>query len=204
MEVDHHDNQAQHELDTTQADQSLDMPAAPIPPASALDFSLSTGVVVLLKRTGLLSSAPTSTASASTSTSTSTSVLSHANSQTGWLPLLPLADAHLLLSCVPSSLLTANLPITSIAPAPATSATRVRLLDTLARLALEPSLTMEVMFAFRAVASVLWGRWLEMLGFDAGEGAWREGGEREGERGAVEKVLAAFVRLLPVFENAFP
>lgn len=193
MEVDLQPSQAQQELDTLQDGTLLDAPAAPVQLASALDFDLSRGVVILLKRTGLLSG-PT----------TSSSGLSHANSQTGWLPLLPLADAHFLLSCVPAALLTEDLPISSVAPAAASSATRARLLDTLARLALEQSLTIEVMFAFRAVASVLWGRWLEMLGFDAIEGAWREGDEREGERAAVEKVIAAFVRLLPVFENAFP
>lgn len=157
------------------------------------DFNLSHAVLLLLKAIGLIPS---------TSTTASSSALNqHNDSQSGWLPLLPTADAVFLLSTIPAALRPAlNVAVPT---SPATPATRRQLVETLSRLALEPSLTMEVMMRFRPLTPVLWGRWLEMLGID-GEGAWREGDAREGEQAAVEKVLAAMVRVLPVFENVFP
>lgn len=176
---------------------SIDQESTPIKVETLSDFDLSDGVLLLLKRIGLV---PCSVDEVHVPTSTS--VLSNkTHTQTGWLPLLPTADAAFLLSTLPPCL-RPKTPFT-IATAPATSATRRHLIDTLARLALEPSLTMEIMMRFRPLSPVLWGKWLEMLGLD-GEGAWREGEEREGERAAVDKVLSAMVRVLAVFENVFP
>jgi hypothetical protein len=121
----------------------------------------------------------------------------------GSLPLISQADAVVLLSALPSSLLPSPCPY-PISASPATPAARRLLLDTVARLSLEPSLTMEVMRCFRVLAPHLWGRWLEMLGFEGG--AWRgnDTEEVEGERAAVEKVYTACVRLLGVFDNIMP
>jgi len=167
-------------------------------PDTLTDFSLGDGVLLLLKRTGIVG---WSVEVANLGTTTS-ALNPSTHSQTGWLPLIPTADAAFLLSTVPPSLRPDSLPF-AVPTAPATSATRRQLIDTLARLALEPSLTMEVTMRFRPLSPVLWGKWLEMLGLDA-EGAWRDGDERDGERAAVEKVFTAMVRVLGVFENVFP
>ncbi len=175
-----------------------ELSTAPVKIDTVADLNLAHAVLLLLKRTGLV---PWSLEE--DNIPTSTSVLNpNTHSQTGWLPLLPTADASFLLSTIPPSLRPGSVPF-AVPTAPATSPTRRQLIDTLARLALEPSLTMEIMMRFRPLSPVLWGRWLEMLGLDS-EGAWREGDEREGERAAVEKVLGAMVRVLGVFENVFP
>ena len=176
-------------------DDTLELLAASTKIETLADFNLAHGVLLLLKRTGLV---PWSIDESAIPASTSV-LNANTHSQTGWLPLLPTADAAFLLSTIPPSLRPATLPFV----VPTTPATRRQLIDTLARLALEPSLTMEVMMRFRPLSPVLWGRWLEMLGLD-GEGEWREGEERGGERAAVEKVLGAMARVLGVFENVFP
>lgn len=160
-----------------------------------LSFNLSAATLLFLQRLGAL---PSAHVEQDTTVQNKSSY-----STTQWTPLIPLADLQLLLSTLPTSLLPADLPF-AIAPAPQSASTRQAVLDTLARLALEPSLTMEIMRRYRPLSVHLWGRWLEMLGFSA-EGEWRsDGQEVEGERVAVEKVYRAMVACVAVYDNIFP
>ncbi|KAK4705526.1 midasin, partial [Phenoliferia sp. Uapishka_3] len=163
----------------------------------ALNFDIAKATFCLLAHAGIFNTSP--------------SIESPANqrsySSLQWRPLIPTADAITLLAAVPTTLLPLNhLPFAVPPPRPS-SQTRRHLLDTIARLALEPPLTLEVMRRFRPLNAHLWGRWLEMLGLDAA-GEWRaaneDGSEAEGERQAVGKVFKAMVEVLPVFENVFP
>ncbi|BGP16616.1 hypothetical protein JCM10213_000468 [Rhodosporidiobolus nylandii] len=171
---------------------------APTPPAP-LDINLATRTARLLERLSVLRT---------TTTPDRTSVIrKEAHSTQHWTPLIPLPDLVLLLSVIPSAQLPQNLPF-AVSTAPATPATRAQLLDTLARLALEPSLTVEVLSTFRPVAVTLLGRWIELLGLDD-EGSWRAGEpgieQAQGEKDAVEKVWRAVVRVLPIMgEEAMP
>lgn len=174
-------------------------PPPPSPSPSPLDTDLATRTATLLNRLSVLSSTP--------ATSPTTLINSEHHATEQWIPLIPLADLSLLLSVIPTAQLPSNLPF-AVAPASATPATRAHLLDTLARLALEPSLTVEVVSAFRPVAVALVGRWIELLGL-SDEGRWRQGDagveQAAGERDAVEKVWRAVVRVLPIMnEEAMP
>lgn len=167
--------------------------------AATLDFALPSATFLFLQRIGIIPSTNSELNNAYASTYFS----KEAHSTVGPKPLVPAADAILLLSTLPPSLLPSDLPY-PVTPAPPTPATRRALLDALARLALEPSLTVEVMRRYRPLSVHLWGRWLEMLGLDAA-GEWcKDGEEKEGERVAVEKVFRAMVRVLGVYENVFP
>ncbi|GAA5872063.1 hypothetical protein JCM8547_003087 [Rhodosporidiobolus lusitaniae] len=176
-----------------------DSPAAPSPPRaptliSPLELDLAHRTSKLLERLGVLST------TTSTSEQPATVINPLAHSTQHWIPLVPLADLTLLLSAIPPSQLPSNLPfvVQSAAPSPAT---RLQILDTLARLALEPSLTVEVISLFRPLAAALVGRWVDLLGF-SDEGRWREGEvgveQAPGEKDAVEKVWRAIVRVLPL------
>lgn len=165
-----------------------DSPAAPAP----LDFNLSAATLLFLRQLGAL-------ATVQHHPPTTVQNKLH-NSTTTWLPLIPFEDLKLLLATIPRQLLPADLPFAVPGKAPP----RVALLDTLARLALEPSLTAEIMRRYRPLSVHLWGRWLDMLGFSI-EGEWRsDGQEVVGEREAVEKVYRAMVALVPVYDNIFP
>ncbi|KAI5480555.1 hypothetical protein MNV49_000251, partial [Pseudohyphozyma bogoriensis] len=187
--------------DTDLHDSPIEAPQPPTP--SPFSFKLDEAVFVLVQRLGLVPS--TSPAVATAYDSPAIDYTTNASEQ--WRPLIPIHDALVLLAAVPAALRPPQLrPAPALAPSPKT---RQDLLDALARLALEPSLTMEIMRRFRPLAVHLWGRWLEMLGLDAsGEWSRPEGmhvdGERQGEREAVEKVYRAMVAVLSVFENVFP
>ncbi|GAA6035232.1 hypothetical protein NBRC10512_006266 [Rhodotorula toruloides] len=129
---------------------------------------------------------------------------------TEWTPLIPAADLSLLLGVTA----TVTSPDDSlsvpgyVAPAAATAETRTQLLDILARLALNPALTVEVLTHFRPVAAAIVGRWFELLGLDD-EGKWRSGEAgvemAQGEMDAVDKVWKALVRAFPLLgQEAFP
>ncbi|BGP02385.1 AAA ATPase midasin [Rhodotorula toruloides] len=129
---------------------------------------------------------------------------------TEWTPLIPAEDLSLLLSVtatVSSPDDSLNVP-SHVEPAAVTAETRTQLLDTLARLALNPALTVEVLTHFRPVAAAIIGRWFELLGFDD-EGKWRNGEVgvemAQGEMDAVDKVWKALVRAFPLMgQEAFP
>ncbi|GAA5820590.1 hypothetical protein JCM11251_003065 [Rhodosporidiobolus azoricus] len=169
------------------------------PTTSALEINLSARVVKLLERLGVITSSSTPTEDSPATKS----VITDAYSTTQWTPLIPLSDLVLLLSCIPAARLPAELPF-AIESASPTPATRSALLDTLARLALEPALMIEIITLFRPVAVVLVGRWVELLGLSE-EGKWREGEpgveKAPGEKDAVEKVWIALVRALPLMHD---
>ncbi|BGP25033.1 midasin [Rhodotorula toruloides] len=129
---------------------------------------------------------------------------------TDWKPLISTADLSLLLSVTA----TVAMPDDSLSvpgdvdPASATAVTRTHLLDALARLALNPSLTIEVLTHFRPIAAAIVGKWFELLGLDD-EGEWRNGEAgvemAQGELDAVDKVWKALVRAFPLMgQEAFP
>lgn len=129
---------------------------------------------------------------------------------TEWTPLIPAADLSLLLgvtATVTSPDDSLNVP-GHVEPAAATAETRTQLLDTLARLALNPALTVEILTHVRPVAAAIVGRWFELLGLDD-EGKWRKGEDgvemAQGEMDAVDKVWKALVRAFPLLgQEAFP
>jgi midasin len=179
-----------------QGEPELPLPTAQLQPEpQPLSFNLSAATLLFLQTLGALpSTRPEQDV---------TLQMKSAYSTTQWVPLLPLADLQLLLSTLPTSLLPADLPF-AVQSARQSAGTRQAVLDTLARLALEPSLTMEIMRRYTPLSVHLWGRWLEMLGFSA-EGEWRsDGQEVEGERVAVEKVYRAMVACVAVYDNIFP
>ncbi|BGP32484.1 AAA ATPase midasin [Rhodotorula toruloides] len=129
---------------------------------------------------------------------------------TEWTPLIPDADLSLLLGVTATvSSLSDSLSVPGhVEPAAATAETRTQLLDTLARLALNPALTVEILTHFRPVAAAVVGRWFELLGLDD-EGKWRKGEYgvemAHGEMDAVDKVWKALVRAFPLMgQEAFP
>lgn len=163
--------------------------------SDALDFAVAKPTWLLLVHAGAInSSSPLPTSQNS----------QPAYSTLEWRPLIPSPDLAILLAAVPPKLRPTDLPFAISEPQSSPQA-RQQLLDTVARLALEPPLTLEVMRRFRPINPHLWGRWLEMLGLDAA-GEWRaqDSIEVDGERNAVEKVFTAMVSILPVFENVFP
>ncbi|GAA6044164.1 hypothetical protein JCM8097_003730 [Rhodosporidiobolus ruineniae] len=171
-------------------------PSSPPPlptPSSPLECDLSQRVAKLLEHLAVLTT--------DTTTSTPPSLIRpEAHSSQQWLPLIALPDLVVLLSALPQAQLPQNLPF-AVTPAAATPAARSQLLDTLARLALEPALTVEVISTFRPLAVALVGRWVELLGL-SDEGQWREGEpgveQAQGEKDAVDKVWRAIVRVLPL------
>ena len=183
------------DVEVTLAEQLLQPTTTTTTLPSPLDFQLPAATYLFLQRIGIIPSTNSELKGTNSNNSENHATLSAK-------PLIPAADAILLLSTLPSSLLPTDLPY-PVTPASPSPVTRRALLSTLARLALEPSLTVEVMRRYRPLSVLLWGRWLEMLGLDA-TGEWRKDGEeKEGERIAVEKVFRALVRVLGVHENVF-
>lgn len=166
---------------------------------TALNFPLSTATYLFLQRLGVLP-----TTSTTLHTAYHSKHLKHeAYTTITSIPLIATADIILLLSVLPTTLLPSDLPY-AIPATQSTATTRTNLLNTLARLALEPSLTMEIMRRYKPLNAHLWGRMLEMLGLND-EGEWREGETAAaGEREAVERVYRAMVRVLGAFTNVFP
>ena len=183
------------QVDEPDVDAEGVVPVGPTTAPCALAFDLGKATFSVLQHAGLFN------------TTESSQLLAHAPaySTLAWRPLIPTSDALTLLAAVPAALVPVGRVPFAIPPARPTNEARQLLLDTVARLALEQSLTLEVMRRFRPLNAHLWGRWLEMLGLDAA-GEWRahDSIEAEGEREAVEKVLRAMVEVLPVFENVFP
>ena len=177
----------------------------PLPLSTPLDFDLPRATFLFLQQIGI-------------SSSTTTVQQAHRSSllredyQSTLVrrPLVNINDATLLLSIIPNSLL--DLHFAAPKPPSPTAATRTRLLDTLARLALEPSLTLPVMRRYRPFAMHFWGKWLEMLGADVTTGQFRQRSEEEmvtdeqleQERLGVHKVYRAMISVMSVFENCFP
>lgn len=127
--------------------------------------------------------------------------------QLAWRPLVPLADLSSLVAVIAPEQRPAELPF-HVEANPEAPETRARLLEAVARLALDPALTIEVLVAFRPVATALVGRWIEALGL-SDEGKWRDGEfgveMAAGERVAVTKVYRAVVRALPLLgEQVMP
>ncbi|GAA5875503.1 hypothetical protein JCM3774_003651 [Rhodotorula dairenensis] len=119
-----------------------------------------------------------------------------------WRPLVPIDDLSSLIAVIdpyqrPQGFLPAQ---TALSQSPQQA--RHNLIEALARLALDPALTAEVVIAFRPVAIALVGRWFEALGLTE-QGTWRQGQPgvemAPGERDAVVKVWRAVVRALPIF-----
>lgn len=163
---------------------------------SALDFNLSVATFCWLTEIGALPS------SVQHFHQHQTLQNKDAHSHMLWLPLIPTTDLKTLAGAVPRQLLPREL-----ADMATTTPSRMKVLSTIARLSLEPSLTLSVTRRFRPLAPHFWGTWLDMLGFADGE--WKrdggdDGAEREGERAAVEKVYFALIRVLPAFDNVFP
>jgi midasin len=157
----------------------------------ACDFNLALATFTLLEQAGCIPSITTSTNKQSSHSLQDKTAHSHEL----WLPLISTADFQVLLAAIPVQFRSGH--------SSAQNVTKSQLLDTVARLALEPSLTLHIMRQFKPVSPHLWGRWLEMLGFTNGE--WPEDSsiERTGELEAIEKVYLAMVRILPVFDNIF-
>lgn len=165
---------------------------------SALDWDLVRSTHLLLQQVGILPSTTTAVPSAVLYDATYTHVVAH--------PLIPHNDIVLLLSILPVNLLPASLPFTLPAMSPSTpSHLRQRVLDTLARLSLEPSLTLPILSQFRPLAAHLFGRWLEMLHIDSATGEFPEqNGPSDAALAGIDKVMRAMTRILSVFENVYP
>ena len=120
--------------------------------------------------------------------------------QLGWKPLVPIDDLSSLIAVIDFQHRPTGLPV-QINESLTVQQTRRNLLEALARLALDPALTAEVIIAFRPIAVALVGRWIEALGLGE-EGQWRQGQPgvemAAGERDAVNKVWRAIVRSLPI------
>ncbi|BGP48616.1 AAA ATPase midasin [Rhodotorula kratochvilovae] len=164
--------------------------APPLRDETALECNLASRALALLHRLGVTQGLTPST--------TSTIKPDAPAATLAWTPLVPLADLSLLLALVPAEHRPAQLQVAPLEP---TSESRTRTLDTLARLALEPALTVDVLAHFRPLAVALVGRWFDLLGL-ADDGRWRDGQPGQeaarGERDAVEKVWTAVVRALPL------
>ncbi|GAA6026009.1 hypothetical protein JCM8202_000005 [Rhodotorula sphaerocarpa] len=124
-----------------------------------------------------------------------------------WRPLVPIADLSSLIAAIDPALRPADMPF-HVEADPDAPETRARLLDSVARLALDPALTAEVILAFHPIALALIGRWCVALGL-SDEGRWRDGEAgvemAAGERDAVVKVYRAIVRSLPIIgEQVMP
>lgn len=184
------------EVDITTIDQPT-----PLIQTNALNFDLTTAIYLLFLRIGLFS---TTNKELIKESYKSKNINEDTNSKIERIPLIPIIDAKLLLSILPSTLLPKDLNLNIIKSNP-NKVTRQSILDTLAKLALEPALTLEISRRFRPLGPHFWGRWLEMLGL-TDEGEWKisTNGEAQGERLAIEKVYIAMIKVLPVFENVFP
>ncbi|GAA5843645.1 hypothetical protein JCM9279_000821 [Rhodotorula babjevae] len=180
-------------------------PAAAPPLDSPLETNLAHRTHALLHRLGCATTAPTAVPASLIKPDAPATHLA-------WTPLVPLADlsslAHLLtLDARAASPHLEHLASQLSAPTNSTEA-RTRTLDTLARLALEPALTVEVLAHYRPLAVVLVGRWFDLLGL-TDTGSWRTGEPgleaAPGERDAVDKVWSALVRALPLLgDDAMP
>ena len=177
----------------------------PLPLSTPLDFDLARATFLFLQQIGIVSST-----TAVQQAHRSSLLREDHQSTLVRRPLVNINDATLLLSIIPNSLL--DLPFAAPKPPLPTAATRSRLLDTLARLALEPSLTLPVMRRYRPLAMHFWGKWLEMLGVDVTTGQFRQRNQEEmvtdeqleQERLGVQKVYRAMISVMSVFENCFP
>lgn len=127
---------------------------------------------------------------------------------TTWQPLVPIDDFVTLLGALSPSAVPPALQ-GQVAPLePHSAQSRSRIIDTVARLALEPSLTTTIASLFEPVSVQLWGRWLDLLGL-LPDGEWSSESSRPsspapGEQQAVERVYTAMIRVLPVFHSVFP
>ncbi|KAM0791302.1 hypothetical protein ACM66B_005774 [Microbotryomycetes sp. NB124-2] len=128
-------------------------------------------------------------------------------SHEAWVPLVAMDDVSALLSTLAPS----SVPTTLAAHArqlQSTTDDRRLVLDTVARLALQPSLTLVVASLFKPVSVHLWGRWLDMLGLTP-HGDWPASSTPDdatynSEKQAVESVYMAMIKVLPVFDSVFP
>ncbi|GJN90851.1 hypothetical protein Rhopal_003865-T1 [Rhodotorula paludigena] len=169
---------------------------APAAASSPLECNLAARTLALVQRLGLVQSEHTHAHSVIRPDAPASAEV--------FAPLVPLADLSLLLSVIPQHLVPATLPF-QVAPALSGASSRTRLVDTLARLALEPALTVEILSHFRPIAPALVGRWFDLLGL-ADDGSWRQGEagveSAPGERDAIDKVFRAVVRALPLLGDA--
>ncbi|GAA5896896.1 hypothetical protein JCM8208_007119 [Rhodotorula glutinis] len=129
-----------------------------------------------------------------------------------WTPLVPLADLSSLIALISHDARSTAPRLEHLAVDHSTlantSEARTRTLDTLARLALEPALTVEVLAHYRPLAVVLVAKWFDLLGL-TDTGSWRDGEPGQeaapGERDAVDKVWSALVRAFPLLgDDAMP
>lgn len=168
--------------------------------SSALEFDLRLATFTFLQQIGILPSSEVNlTRSSYINVDTYTTIQSYA--------LINSEDALTLLSILPFNLWP-ELPFQPSPPSSSTVITRGRVLDTLARLSLEPSLTLPILRRFRPLAPHFFGRWLEMLNVNLTTGEFtpspRQGYTVEQEIKLIEKVMRAMIRVLSVFENVFP
>ncbi|KPV75029.1 uncharacterized protein RHOBADRAFT_53933 [Rhodotorula graminis WP1] len=182
--------------------------AASPPPAahdSALECNLAHRTRAFLHRLGVATTAPAPAPA---------TLIKHDAPAThlAWTPLVPLSDLSSLAALITHDARAAAPLLEHLAIAHPTpgheSEARTRTLDTLARLALEPALTVEVLAHYRPLAVVLVGRWFDLLGL-TDTGSWRDGEPGHeaapGERDAVDKVWSALVRALPLLgDDAMP
>jgi hypothetical protein len=161
---------------------------------SPLDFNIPVATFLFLQQIGIIDS---------TISTIRPSLLSLESTVTS-VPLINQQDVVSLLSILPSNLLP-ELPFRLPASPKPNATTRRSVLDTLARLSLEPSLTLPIMRHFRPLACHFWGRWLEMLRIDLTTGEFPPRDQQSVEEGiAVQKVMRAMIKLQSVFENVYP
>ena len=117
--------------------------------------------------------------------------------------LLPQQDLELLASALP------NRELLAIPTARYTSGSqdtpqqyKARILDTLARLALNPALTLPIARIFNRIIVDIAARWLLLLGFDGQQ--YQSGNTGHEAKAQLLAVLAAFARLLKRFPHIYP
>lgn len=170
----------------------VDSPSPPL--RVALDLDLSHSTKIFLERIGFLHSSETATTSLIRDTVDAYQV---------HLPLIPLKDLTLFLSCIDPTHLPSDLPFPISQPTPS-SQLRTNLIQTLSRSALSPSLTIEILSIYRPIATLIVGYWFEFLGLNV-QGEWRIGEpgieQAQGEREAVEKVWRAVTISFPLLKD---
>ncbi|KAK4054525.1 AAA ATPase midasin [Microbotryomycetes sp. JL201] len=123
-----------------------------------------------------------------------------------WVPLIAMDDVSALLSTLAPSSVPSSVH-DQLRPLQPTRDSRRHVLDTIARLALQPSLTLVVASLFKPVSAHLWGRWLDMLGLTS-QGEWPASTDslafNNSDKQAVETVYVAMVKTLPVYDSVFP
>ncbi|GAA5887759.1 hypothetical protein JCM16303_005070 [Sporobolomyces ruberrimus] len=163
-------------------------------PRVALDLDLSHSTQIFLERIGFLHS---------TTTATTSLIRDTVDAHQLHLPLIPLKDLTLFLSCIDPTHLPSDLPFPISQPTPS-SQLRTNLIQTLSRLALSPSLTIEILSIYRPIATSIVGYWFEFLGLND-QGEWRTGEpgieQAQGEREAVEKVWRAVTISFPLLKD---